>query len=208
MKKQRFKLLALTIAGASIPVMAQTTYIITQSPDVLYEVGPFEIVGTSNEIGKLLDEGRPVEPNSIPRPKFAIRTKNNKFIMSIGGKINPIIGYDLGNDLYNAPGGGVSFTTGNIPVPPQAGRKSAFFINPLNAYLDFTVIGLAGTANQVTGYIKLATNHDSKGILLKRAYVTWRNTTVGMTQTLFQDGLAVQPPTIDPAATSVLQPTS
>ena len=92
MKKQRFKLLALTIAGASIPVMAQTTYIITQSPDVLYEVGPFEIVGTSNEIGKLLDEGRPVEPNSIPRPKFAIRTKNNKFIMSIGGKINPIIG--------------------------------------------------------------------------------------------------------------------
>ena len=198
MKKLRSQLLALTIAGAGLPVLAQTTYIFTQAPEVIYETGPLEIVTTSNGIGRILDKSRPVEPNSIPRPKFAIRSKDNKFIMSIGGKINPIIGYDLGNDLYDAPGGGVSFTTGNIPVPPQAGQKSAFFINPLSAYLDFTMIGFAGTANQVTGYIKLATNNDSKGILLKRAYVTWRNTTVGMTQTLFQDGLAVQPPTIDP----------
>ncbi len=106
--------------------MAQTTYIFTQAPEVIYEAGPLEIVTTSNEIGRILDKSRPVEPNSIPRPKFAIRSKDNKFIMSIGGKINPIIGYDLGNDLYNAPGGGVSFTTGNIPVPPQAGQRARF----------------------------------------------------------------------------------
>lgn len=166
--------------------------------EAIYEIGSLEIVSTANELGEMLDAVRPVEPNSIPRPKFAIRTKDNKFVLSIGGKINPIIGYDLGNDLYNAPGGGIDFVTGSIPVPPQSGHKSSFFINPLNAYLDFTIVGLGGTENQVTGYVKLATNDAAKAIVLKRAYVTWRNITAGMAETLFQDGLAVQPPTIDP----------
>ncbi len=156
--------MALTIAGAGLPVMAQTTYIFTQAPEVIYEAGPLEIVTTSNEIGRILDKSRPVEPNSIPRPKFAIRSKDNKFIMSIGGKINPIIGYDLGNDLYNAPGGGVSFTTAIYPYRHRRDKRARFSCNPLSAYLDFTVVGFAGTDNQVTGYIKLATtNHDSKG---------------------------------------------
>lgn len=200
MKKSRFRLLAFALPLlAATPAMAQYhTATDDDDNEVIYEVGSFEIIGTNNEVGRILDRVRPVEPNSIPRPKFAIRTPDNRFILSIGGKINPIIGYDLGNDLYNAPGGGVDFVTGSIPVPPQAGNKSAFFLNPLSAYLDFTVVGFAGTENEVTGYIKLTTNHETKGVILKRAYVTWRHVTAGVTATNFQDGLAAQPPTIDP----------
>lgn len=198
MKKNLFHLpaLLLTLAAAT-PAIAQTADD-SADDDVIFTAGAFEITGTNNEIGEILDRVRPVEPNSIPRPKFAIRTPDNSFILSIGGKINPIIGYDLGNDLYNAPGGGIDFVTGSIPVPAQSGHRSAFFINPLNAYLDFTVVGLAGTDNEVTGYVKLATNHDTKGVILKRAYVTWRGITAGVTATNFQDGLAAQPATIDP----------
>lgn len=165
--------------------------------EVIYEAGPIELVRTTPEIEAILVKARPREPK-METPKFAVRSRGNRFVMSIGGQVNPIMGYDIGNDLYNAPGAGIDFVTGNIPVPAQPGHKGAFFINPLNAYLDFTIVGFGGTKNQLSAYFKIGTNGASHGLALKRAFVTWRNVTAGETQTLLQDGDAVQPPTIDP----------
>lgn len=165
--------------------------------EVVYEVGALEFVRTTPELEAILKKARPQEPK-METPKFAIRSRGNKFVLSIGGKVNPIMGYDIGNDLYNSDGGGIDFITGDIPVPPQPGKKGAFFINPFNGYIDFTVVGLGGTKNQISAYFKLGTNGSSHGMVLKRAFVTWRNVTAGETQTLLQDGDAVQPPTIDP----------
>ncbi len=58
--------------------------------------------------------------------------------MTIGGQINPIIGTDFGNDLYEVDGAGIGFVTGMIPVPPVNGKRSDFYINPLNANIDFS----------------------------------------------------------------------
>lgn len=123
-------------------------------------------------------------------------------MMTIGGQVNPIMGVDIDNDLYNVGGAGISFVTQDIPVPATTGHKSDFYINPLNAAIDFQVVGLAGTPDQITGYVKFGTNGISSAVHLSRAYITWRNFTMGQKLTLLQDDYACQPPTIDPEGPS------
>lgn len=153
---------------------------------------------TSPEEAKILEKSRPQEANAIPTPKFVVKTTDNKFMLTIGGQINPILGFDIGNNLYNQAGAGPSFVTNAIPVPAVAGKKGDFYINPLNGAIDFQAVGLAGTPNEITGYVKLGTNGINTNIVLQRAYITYRNFTAGLKLTLFQDDYACQPPTIDP----------
>lgn len=167
--------------------------------DVIYETGCLEVIRTDCNPGvkRAVESARPVEPGGVPTPKFTIKTRNDMFMLTIGGEINPILGYDIGNNLYSTDAGS-GFVTGDIPVPPLAGHKGDFFINALNGNVDFTVVGFAGTKNQVSGYVKLGTNGNNKSVLLKRAYVTWRHVTAGLKHSNATDGLALQPPTIDP----------
>lgn len=156
------------------------------------------ITKTSPENEKILQESKPQGAHNIPVPKFVIKTKDNNFIMAIGGFINPIMGYDIGNNLYNISGAGISFVTNKIPVPALAGHKADYYINPINGAIDLQVVGLTGTSNQITGYIKVGTNGVSTEINVTRAYITWKRFTAGMKLTLLQDEYACQPPTIDP----------
>lgn len=157
---------------------------------------------TTPEVKKILKEGKSEAPHNIPAPRFVVKSENNGFILAIGGQINPILGYDIGNNLYKQPGAGISFVTNQIPVPAVKGHKADFYINPLNAAVDFQVVGLGGTENQITGYIKLNTNGNNTAINLTRAYITWRGFTAGQKLTLMQDDYACQPPTIDPEGPS------
>lgn len=196
MKTSHFMLSVLTmLLISSFPAKAQNY---DNDDDVIYEIGSLELIGTDGEVGTILERVRPIEPNAVAKPKFAIRSGGNRFILSIGGNINPIVGYDIGNDLYNVPKAGMWFVPGDIPVPATSGHRAAFFINPLTTNLDFTVVGMANTPNEVTGYIMLTTGYNNKGVILKRAYVTYREVTAGITLTNFDDVLASQPPTIDP----------
>lgn len=191
-----------TAVGLAFVASSALQTISAQSPadddDVVYSIGMIELVRPSGETLQLLESARRVQRNSDKTPAFAIRTKNNKFVMSIGGRINPIMGFDIGNNLYRQDGSGVSFVGGNIPVPSLTGHKGDFFINALGSYLDASVVAFGGTSNQLTGYIKIGTNNVSKSILLKDAYISYRGFAAGRIQTLLQDGDAVQPPTIDP----------
>lgn len=161
-----------------------------------------EITRTTPELAALLQKSRPAEAKSIPTPKFAIRTSDNKFVMTIGGQINPMLGFDIGNNLYKQDGAGPSFVTSAIPVPAVPGKKGDFYINPLNGSVDLQVVGLGGTDNEITGYLKIGTNGINNNVVLQRAYITYRNFTAGMKLTLFQDDYACQPPTIDPEGPS------
>lgn len=122
--------------------------------------------------------------------------------MTIGGEINPILGWDIGNDLYKQDGAGISFVTSSIPVPSMQGHRSDYFINPLNGHLFLQIVGFASTPNQISAYLKAGTNGEDSKIVLKRAYMSWRNFTAGLKLTLFQDANACQPPTIDPQGPS------
>lgn len=157
---------------------------------------------TGEEEAKILEKSRPHEANAVPTPKFVVKTSDNKFLMTIGGQINPILGFDIGNNLYKQPGAGPSFVTSAIPVPAVTGKKGDFYINPLNGSVDLQVVGLAGTPNEITGYVKVGTNGINTNIVLQRAYITYRDFTAGLKLTLFQDDYACQPPTIDPEGPS------
>lgn len=161
-----------------------------------------EFVRTTSEVAGILNETRPHEPHSIPTPKFALKSGNNNFILTIGGQINVIAGGDMGNNLYKQSSAGISFITSSIPVPATTGHKGDFYINPLDGAVDLQVVGLAGTDNAVTGYVKVGTNGVNTNVALQRAYITWRGLTGGLKLTLFQDDYACQPPTIDPEGPS------
>lgn len=163
---------------------------------------PISISQTNSTDAEILKKHRPEGANEIPTPKFVIKTSDRKFMMTIGGVVNPIMGVDIGNALYKLGGQGADFTTQAIPVPATAGNKSDFFIDPLHAAVDMEVVGLGGTDDQITAYIKFKTNGVSKAINLNRAYLTWRNFTIGMKSTLMEDDNACQPPTIDPEGPS------
>ena len=151
---------------------------------------------------ELLKSSRAEEPGREPAPSFVIKTDNNNFVMTIGGEINPILGWDIGNDLYKQDGAGISFVTSSIPVPSMQGHRSDYFINPLNGHLFLQIVGFAGTPNQISAYLKAGTNGEDSKIVLKRAHMSWRNFTAGLKLTLFQDANACQPPTIDPQGPS------
>lgn len=193
MKAQFLGLLACSAIVAS-PALAQDKKEKTNDPG-----NRVSFVKTSQDstVYKILEKDRSKDVNDIPVPHFAIHTANNKFVMTIGAQINPIIGGDLGNDLYRNDDAGINFIPSCIPAPSQPDRKSDFYINALNADVDLQVVGFGGTGDQITGYVKFGTNGVDNDLHLKKAYVSWRGLTAGRKNTLFQDD-AVCPPTIDP----------
>ncbi len=146
----------------------------------------------------ILRKDRPQNVKDAALPHFVIRTADNKFILTIGGEIQPIFGWDLGNDLYEQPDAGGGSVTSQIPVPAPQFKKSDFYINALNGNISLQVVGFGGTADQITGYIKIGTDGWHNPLNLKNAYVMWRGIKMGMSPTLLKDELACQPPMIDP----------
>ncbi|GEM_PF-485713 len=193
-----FKILsAAMLLLSSAPVIAQDSI-----PEGTDKDNPIQLKRATAQDRKLLKESKAPEPGRDEAPSFVIKTANNNFIMTIGGEINPILGWDIGNNLYKQDDAGISFVTSAIPVPAVAGHKSDYYINPLNGSLYLQVVGFAGTKNQITGYVKAGTNGMDSQLALQRAYVVWRNFTGGLKLTMFQDDYACQPPTIDPEGPS------
>lgn len=197
MKTQTLSLLLLAMSQA-IPGIAQDTV-----PQLTDDNGSkIEFKRTDAATREILNRHRPVENKAIPAPSFAVKTRNNKFIMTIGGSINLILGYDIGNNLYKQPDAGIGFVTSAIPVPSVKGHRSDFYINPFNSAVDLQIVGLANTKNEISAYVKLGTNGNNLNLMLLRAYMTWRDFTFGEKLTLLQDCYACQPPTIDPQGPS------
>lgn len=198
MKTLSALMFVLALGGCCIPALAD------EKNDSLApgndKSNPIRFMRTSPEVAKIIKEAQAPDVKNIPAPQFVVKTDNNNFILTVGGQINPILGYDIGNNLYKQSG--PSFVTSSIPVPAQPGKKADFYINPINGFLYLQVTGLAGTPNEITGYVKAGTNGMSTNLALQRAYIKWRHFTAGMKLTLMQDCYACQPPTIDPEGPS------
>lgn len=192
--KQRIATLALT---------AFTTLGVSLAQDIGKEDEPkdkslhFVKIQNDSIVYYILNKDRSKNINEIPVPHFAIHTSNNKFVTTIGAKINPIIGADMGSDLYKMDGAGINFVPSQIRVPAAAGKKADFFINALNADVDIQMVGFGNTKDQITGYIKFSTDGNANSIHLSKAFITWRGLTAGLKHSLFQDEESI-PPTIDP----------
>lgn len=184
-----------------------TTIVSAQSSDAVEKEekgGKLEFVRVQKDstVKAIIEKDIAIGPKEVPVPTFALHTKNNKFVMTIGGYINPVIGADFGNNLYKVDGAGISFVTSKIPAPSVAGHRSDVYINPLQGALSVQVTGFGGTDNQLTGYFKIGTDGMSPGLNFLRAYLTYRGFTAGQKLTLMQDVYACQPPTIDPEGPS------
>lgn len=194
MIKKGLAFLGLISASCSFTVFAQDL------PETINESGnKIVLVKTSQDsvVYYILERDRSKNVNEIPVPHFAIHTLNNKFVMTIGAQINPIIGADMGNNLYKQEGAGINFVPSQIPVPATNGHKSDFYLDCLNAVVDFQIVGFGGTKNQITGYLKIQTNGNDKSIYLDKAYVAWRGLSTGLKSSLFSDE-SIIPPNIDP----------
>lgn len=163
---------------------------------------PIRLCRASVQDRAILKSSRAEEPGRESKPSFVIKTADNNFVMTIGGDISPILGWDIGNNLYKQDDAGRSFVTSAIPVPATRGHRGDYFISPLNGSVYLQIVGFADSPNRITGYIKAGTNGRDSKIVLKRAYISWRNFTAGMKLTTFEDANACQPPTIDPQGPS------
>lgn len=191
-------------AGIALTWLAPALDAQTESAD-----SKLAFVNTTRDttVYNILHKDIPKAANEVPVPHFAIHSTDNKFVMTVGGQINPIIGCDLGNALYTNDNAGINFIPGQLYAPAMRGKKSDFYINALNANVTLQVVGLGGTDDQITGFIKLGTNGNSNGLNLKKAYVSWRGFTAGLKNSLFQDDGAI-PNTIDPQGPNGLVSTS
>ena len=158
---------------------------------------PLIVQNPTPQDSAILYKSKPHGPHETPLPKFVIKTKDNSFMFAIGGFVNPIMGGDFKNQLYKT-GAGISFIPGDIPLTTTKGQKSDYYINPVNGAIDFQIIGLAGTKNEISAFIKLGTNGMTPWIGYTRIHLSWRGFTAGQMLTLMQDPYACQPPTIDP----------
>lgn len=187
-------------AALTIAALAVASTLAQDIPEVKENSGNrVSFVKTSQDttVYNILEKDRSKNTNELPVPHFAIHTANNKFVMTIGAKINPIIGVDLGSDLYRNDDAGINFVPAQIAIPTPSGRKSDFFINALGADIDLQIVGFGGTPDQITGYVKFSTGGNDKALEMSKAYITWRGLTAGLKHSIFQDEEVV-PPTIDP----------
>lgn len=146
----------------------------------------FKFGRTTGQQAEIFLQNKPEGPNAVPVPRFTLQTTNDKFWLTIGGFIQPIMGMDIGNTLD----GCMYFSPSNISnVPAVKGQKADFFINPLNSSVDFQVIGFPHTCNQLVGYVKFdftaGTNDKYAG--LSSAYIKYRGFLAGYNYSLFTD---------------------
>ncbi|MGL4805465.1 MAG: hypothetical protein ACRC26_03870, partial [Bacteroidales bacterium] len=179
-----FKKSCVCILALGMPILMQA-----QSADPEFKYNRT----TANE-AELLGKNKPIGPGSVPVPRFILKTTNNKFLMAIGGFIQPIIGMDLGNTLA----GNMYFSPSHIEnVPALKGQKADFFINPLNSAIDLEVIGFGHTKNELTGYLKFdfTGGNGDKYASLSSVYMKYRGFLAGYNYSLFTD-VATLPATI------------
>lgn len=156
------------------------------------DVDGVKIVKTSDADKDIMKAAKPKHPFTPKVPNFVLKEGNGKFIMGLGGFIQPIVGWDLGNVMPS-----MYFIPSIIPVPAVKGQKSEFFSRPFNSALDLQVIALPGQKDQVVGYVKVQFGGPQRAVQLTEAYVQYRGITMGRSFSVFTD-CAAMPNTIDP----------
>ena len=182
------KILLIILVFLLIPVTYSTA--ITDESNEKMKV---TIAQPNKRESKILLTNRPhVSEMSDVVPYFVVKDKKSKFMIALGGYIKPIFGWDIGNVIDD-----IGFIPSKIPIPAQPGQKSDYFANPLHSALDFHIIGLPRSKNQIGGYIQMMYNSPKAGVQVHHVYVTYRGLLLGKTSSLFVDEEAT-PHTIDP----------
>lgn len=189
--KTRYLLILLGAAALSATAQENPASALVQElPDAKVDI-LFSDKGGDLNVYEIFKENAPKEFHAPKVPRFAIKGKDNKFIMGIGTQIKAVGLFDWGNPIaspdYFAP-------SAIEPVAAGDGGKTRMTFNQSSIYLNF--VGLPGTDNQVGGYINAYFLGPNNNFAIQYAYIKYRGIQVGYYTSLFSDAAAC-PPTID-----------
>lgn len=127
-------------------------------------------------------------------PYFLFISKENSMAMGIGGCVRMRGWYDIGAAV---PGNG--FSPYSIPMNPDPANRNKLGTTPSGTCLFFRLIGNNNLFGDYQAYIEANFNgYGGRDFHLKKAYVSFRDFTVGYASSSFSDPNAVSP-TVDAA---------
>lgn len=140
----------------------------------------------------LFVENAPERFNAPQTPSFALMSKNNKYLMGIGGYVKGTVSMDF-NGVIDNP---AYFTTSDIQVNPSAGNDNLLQFNANESTLFYNLISTSDSKYKFGAYINMNFTGNVNTINIEDAYVTYGGFLLGRTSSLFTDASAI-PPTID-----------
>ena len=140
----------------------------------------------------VFEENAPERFNAPKTPSFAFMSKNQKYMMGIGGYVKGTMSMDF-NGAINNP---AYFTTSAIPINPQPGNDKLMQFNANQSSLFYNLVSLSDNKTKFGAYINMNFSGSGYTPEIQDAYVTYGGLLFGRTTSLFTDAAAI-PPTID-----------
>lgn len=140
----------------------------------------------------VFEENAPERFNAPKTPSFAFMSKDQKFMIGIGGYVKGTVSMDFNGSINNA----AYFTTSAIPVNPMPGNDKLMQFNANQTSLFYNLVSLSDQKNKFGAYINMNFSGNNYTPEIQDAYITYGGLLMGRTTSLFTDAAAI-PPTID-----------
>lgn len=140
----------------------------------------------------IFEENAPKRFNAPKTPTFAFKSKNQNYMMGIGGYVKTTVSMDFDGAINNP----AYFTTSAIPVNPSPGNKNLLQFNANQSTLFYNLVSLSDNKYKFGAYVNMNFSGNGYTPEIQDAYITFGDLLVGRTTSLFTDAAAI-PPTID-----------
>lgn len=194
MKRSKFIITALCAILLSTQLKAQEEIILTK----IHRPHHADLMIVNNNVGNtddyiiIFEENAPERFNAPKTPSFAFTSKNQKYIMGIGGYVKGTISMDF-NGTINNP---AYFTTSAIPINPLPGNNLLTQFNVNQSSLFYNLVSLSDNKTKFGAYINMNFSGAGYTPQIEDAYITYGGWLIGRTTSIFTDAAAI-PPTID-----------
>lgn len=194
MKRSKFIIAALSSILLTTQLNAQEEVILTK----IHRPHHADLMIVNNNVGNtddyiiIFEENAPERFNAPKTPSFAFMSKNQKFMMGIGGYVKGTISMDF-NGAINNP---AYFTTSAIPINPLPGNNLLTQFNVNQSSLFYNLVSLSDNKTKFGAYINMNFSGQNYTPEIQDAYITYGGWLLGRTTSLFTDAAAI-PPTID-----------
>ena len=140
----------------------------------------------------IFEENAPKRFNAPKTPTFSFKSKNQNYMMGIGGYVKTTVSMDFDGAINNP----AYFTTSAIPVNPSAGNNNLLQFNANQSTLFYNLVSLSDNKWKFGAYVNMNFSGTNYTPVIQDAYITFGGLLVGRTTSIFTDAAAI-PPTID-----------
>ena len=171
MKRSKFIITALCAILLSTQLKAQEEIILTK----IHRPHHADLMIVNNNVGNtddyiiIFEENAPERFNAPKTPSFAFTSKNQKYIMGIGGYVKGTISMDF-NGTINNP---AYFTTSAIPINPLPGNNLLTQFNVNQSSLFYNLVSLSDNKTKFGAYINMNFSGAGYTPQIEDAYITY-----------------------------------